>query len=1747
MDGSSIYPPQQPEPNSTDIDDDAEWAERSAYWQEQAAWTPRHPHQKRRHRNPLVLGGHGVRLRIDRGSLFVQNGFTHYPQRREEWRFFPGHPDLPSRIVVVDGNGSLTFDVLAWLSAQGIPLVQVNWRGEALVVAGGHGYAANPKLVQAQRAAQANNKRRMEICRSLIAEKITRSIGTLTECIDPSPARERGLAELTASASEIERRPPRTMDALRGIEGRVAQAYFTAWRSMPLRWKGLGRKPIPEECSQLARSETPAGARFERKGTPDAGVECYSVFANSDEWGWQAKYFDTLGDSQWDQLDSSVRTALSKHPKLVQYFLCTPIDRPDARMEGRKSAKERWDDHVAKWKGWATDAGMSVEFVYWGSHELLERLSRPEHAGRVRFWFDVRGLDAAWFAERLDEALRTAGPRYTPQVHIDLPIAAELNAFGRTDTFFDEVKAGAREIRKQLRHLEYSNRDVTSEGLQTSVAELVARLRALLSRFEVITPNPIGPVPFKTIAEEITAATRLSDELQNVVHDQQREEASRRVGAKGYEYAKDPLRDLRYTLLSLDTALRENSHRLLRSDALAGGHIALLTGAAGTGKTHLLCDVSRQRVASGRPTILLMGQRFTSDQQPWVQALQQLDMIGLTAEEFVGALEAAAQAARARALIVVDAVNEGNGRNIWPNELPAFLAHVERSPWIAVLLSVRSSYEQIVIPENVRSRAVPLVHHGFADHEYDATKTFFVHYGLELPSTPLLAPEFANPLFLKTLCQGLNASGQRRLPRGFRGMSAVFGLYLDAINDRMASALGFNPKSALVTRALSAFANELVTVGKQWLPLVKAEEVVNALLPGREFERSMYRSLVVEGILVEEMVSGQDERQEEVVFIGYERLADHLIAKTLLEAYVDKAAPEGAFAAGAPLSFFWDCSRYVSPGLIEAMCVQVPEHVGREFPSLVPRLSHWRIGDALRQSIVWRSPEAFSEETRDQLNAAIRSDHDWQQTLDVLLTVATLPGHPFNAYRLDELLRPEKMPDRDEKWSIYIHQARGNHTAVDRLVDWAWAQSPTSNLDEEAVDLCAIALAWMLTTSNRFLRDRATKALVVLLTGRLTAVVRLVERFIDVDDPYVVERVLAVSYGTVMRSHSPPEVGAVADCVYQRIFASGAPPAQILTRDYARGVVERALYLGSAIEVDEKLIRPPYNSTWPNIPSEEEIKPYLPKWPSDAPDKGRPLWARNRIGSSVLDDDFARYVIGTNSGMTNWLSLRLGEPRWRSAEELTEELLAEFSGEEAEAWERYELANKAVLFAPLERFLPTRGEGAQSENTDATSDEELKQTEGETTREQEYTTALAALRSVVAAERAERLDTLIQAEAEHRRPPYFDLRLFQRYILWRVFDLGWTTERFGEFDRVFVGQSGREAHKAERIGKKYQWIAFHEILAFVSDHFQYLGEFRGPGDTNYWGPWQDWLRDIDPSCTLRSTPGGTSWSGHAPAWWEPISYNNWDTSTEPGEWALDTRDFPDLAKLLSVANPADGSLWLNAQAYFHWDQPTPADRERSDTEQRQIWAIVTGYLIRNKDADAFMAWAKGVSFWGRWMSEPAEIYKMYLGEHPWAPAARYFEQAYYGERGWHQPGHECPVEVRVAALEYMCEGNVLDCSLDDGFALRLPVPDLIAGLGLHWSGDAGDYIDGGANLCAFDPTAHDIGPSSFLIRQDRLVEFMKREGLTICWAVLAEKRVIGPSLGSRAYPSLEVSGAFVLTAEGPRGSLNFEDARSLRE
>ena len=307
----------------------------------------------------------------------------------------------------------------------------------------------------------------------------------------------------------------------------------------------------------------------------------------------------------------------------------------------------------------------------------------------------------------------------------------------------------------------------------------------------------------------------------------------------------------------------------------------------------------------------------------------------------------------------------------------------------------------------------------------------------------------------------------------------------------------------------------------------------------------------------------------------------------------------------------------------------------------------------------------------------------------------------------------------------------------------------------------------MLSTSNRFLRDNATQALVNILTSRLDAVRRLVKRFADIYDMYITERVYAVAYGTAMRSHQTEQIGALAQYIYDSMFANGEPPVHILLRDYTRGIVERAIYLGARINIVAERIRPPYVSQWPTIPNEDDIKPFLPDWSRGSHDSGDTEWARNRIGSSVMSDDFAHYVISTK-----WTSSRLDEPAWQSPDARISALIKEFSKEEISAWNKFQTVDNAASLLSMNKLLMIRvRKDPQGGNS---SDEKEFETGGNNTLDSELTSAvqerattLKELELLLTEQHNHELQKLLvdKNRAGSRRPPGFDTHLIQRYIL----------------------------------------------------------------------------------------------------------------------------------------------------------------------------------------------------------------------------------------------------------------------------------------------------------------------------------------------------------------------------------------------
>jgi hypothetical protein len=207
-------------------------------------------------------------------------------------------------------------------------------------------------------------------------------------------------------------------------------------------WGGSQHSAFEELCCQLAANEpAPPGAEYRRVGAPDAGVECIWRDPNGSIRAWQAKFFTRPPNAgEWQQIDKSVRQAIAHYSDLVVYAVCLPIDRPDARLRGRKSMMDRWDSGVAKWTAQARAEGRRVAFQYWGEHEIIARLTRAEHAGRRYFWFSSHVLGPTWFRDHFETARANVGARYTPELHVGLEISTVLDALARHPRFLERIQ-----------------------------------------------------------------------------------------------------------------------------------------------------------------------------------------------------------------------------------------------------------------------------------------------------------------------------------------------------------------------------------------------------------------------------------------------------------------------------------------------------------------------------------------------------------------------------------------------------------------------------------------------------------------------------------------------------------------------------------------------------------------------------------------------------------------------------------------------------------------------------------------------------------------------------------------------------------------------------------------------------------------------------------------------------------------------------------------------------------------------------------------------------------------------------------------------------------------------------------------------------------------------------------------------------------------------------------------------------------
>jgi CRISPR-associated protein Cas1 len=258
------------DPSILPDDEDAsgtEWGSRGSYWE--SVIDSVRPSSARS--ATLTLVGHGALLRVDGNSLVVRNGFTHYPQTRREVRFTPRHPRLPGRVVLLNCDGAVSIPALTWLAQQSVPVVLLDWKGNiAGSLVGEFIASGDPEL--RRRLDAVTESQCADLARFLIERKLSAQIATVEKfplSILRAETRhriEKDVTSLTGAA---------TVDEVRLIEARAALVYFRLWTRLPIRWKGLGRRPVPAEWLSIGLRGSAIGESNRRASHPTNAILNY--------------------------------------------------------------------------------------------------------------------------------------------------------------------------------------------------------------------------------------------------------------------------------------------------------------------------------------------------------------------------------------------------------------------------------------------------------------------------------------------------------------------------------------------------------------------------------------------------------------------------------------------------------------------------------------------------------------------------------------------------------------------------------------------------------------------------------------------------------------------------------------------------------------------------------------------------------------------------------------------------------------------------------------------------------------------------------------------------------------------------------------------------------------------------------------------------------------------------------------------------------------------------------------------------------------------------------------------------------------------------------------------------------------------------------------------------------------------------------------------------------------------------------
>lgn len=1254
----------------------------------------------------------------------------------------------------------------------------------------------------------------------------------------------------------------------------------------------------------------------------------------------------------------------------------------------------------------------------------------------ANYYFGVNTISFEWVVAHNEKSFCDLGERFNRDFNVETETSKRLSLFARDQSAVQYINDKKENLIRKINRI----KDDTEQH-----SDYLEKVRSIVSAFEDVESETIGSAfewhqylqsfivdDLAKINSEISQKKNLLEKIRPTI-----EKGRSRVEHKDLEKYNSIRSEIEilYELLDLPEilSLTADENRLITAKEL------FVTGNAGIGKSHLLAAECQSLMNNQQFAVLLLAGNCYSD-LPILDQLSQDCELKYSFDEFISILEMIGVEHHTFVLLCIDALNETANYRLWKTGLISLSQKIKKCTHVKLAVTYRMEYEKSVVQDALLSEdedVYRIVHTGFASNGLKASKQFFDYYRIPFTLYEYFESEMENPLFLTLYCKTYR-NDEASLPTLYDRLVESANKNIFPILEKRYKLIGFTEDDNIV----QSLVDEISTLAfdRKEKNILESDLASIPFWTANDLPLRPFMSLLAKENLVHTNLIAGNERY----FFAYDQMNDYFFARSLFSHDMSDMSIRKTLYEDILQVNDNNIVNLSNSDVFVICCAIYAQKFGKECIDLIDELPEGfekgYIVKSYIRSFIWKDKEYISSNVF--LAVAQKYKVSREDFWNVLVGNSIKHNHPLNSDFLHTLLMSFRLSERDYYWTKYINEIFYDES--NRLMQLVkmYSSGQSIQMSKEQARQLLILCGWLLSSSNRMLRDYTSEAMIEILRNEFDLCIVILKAFEKVNDPYIIERLYGVVFGACCKRRRKGNTVyiALAEYVYSTIFDQEFIYPDILLRDYARLIIERFLWENpdyNGCIVHEKII-PPYKS----FPIEQIDEDYINK----KYDGG--LW---QIKSSMsfeghgMYGDFGRYV---------------------------------------------------------------------------------------------FQSALK----------------------------YFDVdedEMYKQAMSFIINDLGYTNEL--DKGNNHWGYDRSETKKVERIGKKYQWIAMHNILARVSDQCDIDTDYSET--PKFEGPWEPFVRDFDPTLNFKLTK-----SDEIPIFDEiselkkatrdehlKVDVSNIDSVSE---W-LDSDGifFAEMPKAL-ILSDSNGTQWIRLSNYIC------SGREQLKAERLLTWSWLYAYFVTEEQFEQFQVAATDrVDFSSsKGIGLDPQSYSVFNREYPWSPSCDLLNKSSSVESGvvLNMP-EEKEVEQEVLNVEFLEQylksldadsnqvfsdqelnqhlfkkeivrkpvlkqiGEIIhasmnlvweseyDASKDNTLSMNVPCPMLIEQLHLHQADIDGLYYDSNEKIAAFDLNISQK-ESGVVLRKDLLDAFLKKNNLNLIWFVRASKELhSGEDLGILRY------------------------------